>query len=186
VCPIDLLVNNAGFGSHGRFAELDRDVEADLVELNVVALVRLTHAAVGPMVARRRGGIINVSSVAGVQPTPYAATYGASKAFVTSFTHAVHEEVRGAGVRMMVLVPGYTHSEFHQRIDARTGAPGRERGGWLWQTSDAVVEAALRSYTRGASVCVPGWWNRLTASLSGPVSDRLTRRVAARVTRPGF
>jgi uncharacterized protein len=93
--PIDVLGNNAGFGTNGRFAELDRDTEAREIGLNVVALVRLTHAAVAPMIERGSGGVLNVSSLAGGQPTPGNATYGATKAFVTSFTQSLHEEVRG-------------------------------------------------------------------------------------------
>ena len=89
-------MNNAGFGTFGRFAELDVDHEVEEIELNVVALVRLTHAALGAMEPRRTGAIVNVASLAAYQPSPTSATYGATKAFVHSFTHAVHEERAGA------------------------------------------------------------------------------------------
>src|SRR5262249_26994903 len=98
--PIELLVNNAGFGTSGRFWDLDAAREAAELRVNVEALVILTHAALRAMVPRGRGGVINVSSVAGYQPTPWGATYGATKAFVSSFTNALHEELRGTGVRM--------------------------------------------------------------------------------------
>src|SRR5260370_10172168 len=119
--PIDLLVNNAGFGTAGALWELDADGEEREIHVNVVAVVRLTHAALGPMVERGRGGVINVSSVAAYQPTPWGATYGATKAFVSSFTHAVHEELRGTGVRVMVLAPGYTPTAFHEQAAMPVG-----------------------------------------------------------------
>ena len=92
--PVEVLVNNAGFGTFGRFAELDVDREVQEVELNVVALLRLTRAALGAMEPRHTGAILNVASLAAYQPAPNSATYGATKAFVHSFTHAVHEEAR--------------------------------------------------------------------------------------------
>src|SRR5439155_15475602 len=110
----ELLVNNAGFGSFGAFHTLDLDGEIREIQLNVVALVRLTHAAASEMVPRGRGGILNVSSLAGFQPGPWNATYGATKAFVTSFTEAVHEELAGSGVSVTVLCPGFTHTGFQE------------------------------------------------------------------------
>jgi short-subunit dehydrogenase len=179
--PMDLLVNNAGFGTSGRFWELDVDTEEREVRLNVLALVRLTHAALGPMVRRSRGGVINVGSVAGYQPVPGGATYAATKAFVSSFTHAVHEELRGTGVRMMLLAPGYTHTDFHARSgDDVSGLPEL-----LWQTADEVVDAALRAYERGRAVCTPGPLNTAAAVFSGSLPAGVTRRVAALVNRKG-
>ena len=113
--PVDLLVNNAGFGTSGRFDQLPIEAEEAEINLNVIALVRLTHAALGSMVERGHGGVINVSSVAAYQPTPHSATYAATKAFVSSFTNAIHEELRGTGVKAMVLAPGVTHTEVHLR-----------------------------------------------------------------------
>ena len=110
--PIDVLVNNAGFGTFGPFHTLDLDTELREIQLNVVALVRLTHAAASEMVPRGRGGILNVSSLAGFQPGPSNATYSATKAFVTSFTEAVHEELKGTGVTVTVLCPGFTRTGF--------------------------------------------------------------------------
>ena len=101
--PVDLLVNNAGFGTSGRFDQLPIEAEEAEINLNVIALVRLTHAALGAMVERGHGGVINVSSVGAYQPTPHSATYAATKAFVSSFTNAIHEELRGTGVKAMVL-----------------------------------------------------------------------------------
>ncbi len=173
--PIELVVNNAGFGTRGRFWELDADHELEEVHLNVAAVVRLTHAAIGPMVDRGSGGVINVSSVAAYQPVPFSAVYSATKAFVSSFTNALHEELRHTGVRAMVLAPGFTHTEFHERS-------GVDVSGWskiVWQEADEVVEHALRSYERGRAVCVPGAFNKIAAAFSGTMPAVVGRKVAA-------
>lgn len=177
--PVDLLVNNAGFGTAGALWELDADGEEREIRVNVMAVVRLTHAALGPMVERGRGGVINVSSVAAYQPTPWGATYGATKAFVSSFTHAVHEELRGTGVRVMVLAPGYTHTEFHEQA----AMPVDRSPELLWQSPETVVDAALRAYERGRVVCTPGPLNSVAAAFSATMPAAITRRVAGVVTR---
>ncbi len=181
--PVDLLVNNAGFGTNGTFHELPVDREDEEVRLNVLALVRLTHAALGPMVERGSGGVINVSSLAGYQSTPRSATYGATKAFVSSFTNAVHEEVRGTGVKVMVLAPGFTHTEFQQRagISGERGLPEL-----FWQSAEQVVEAALGAYDKGRAVCVPGVLNTTAAAFSSALPASVTRRVAGLVTRRSY
>lgn len=178
--PVELLVNNAGFGTNGRFHELPIEGEVAEITLNVLALVRLTRAALGPMVARGHGGVINVSSVGAYQPTPQSATYGATKAYVSSFTNAIHEELRGTGVKAMVLAPGFTHTQFHERagID-RTGSMPE----FMWQTPDEVVDAALRAYDRGRAVCVPGALNGVAAAFSATVPAGISRRVAGMVTK---
>lgn len=178
--PIELLVNNAGFGTSGRFHELPVAGEEAEIRLNVLALVRLTHAALVPMVERGHGGVINVSSVAAYQPTPDGATYGATKAFVSSFTNAIHEELLGTGVKAMVLAPGFTHTEFHERAlsDAPNAVPE-----FLWQSAEEVADAALKAYERGRAVCVPGAHNRVATVFSGTLPAGITRRVAGLVTR---
>jgi short-subunit dehydrogenase len=177
--PVDLLVNNAGFGTYGRFAELDVAREVDEVELNVVALLRLTHAALGAMERRRTGAILNVASLAAYQPAPISATYGATKAFVHSFTHAVREEARGTGVTVMLVCPGYTHTEFHERA----GLGPTDVPEFLWQSADAVVAAALRDLDRGRSVSIPGALNQTAAAMSSMAPAGITRRVAGRVIK---
>jgi short-subunit dehydrogenase len=112
---LELLVNNAGFGTTGPFARLDPDQEEAEIRLNVLALVRLTRAVLPGMIARGRGAIINVSSLAAFAPGPYDAIYGATKAFVNSFTEALHEELCGTGVHVQTLCPGFTYTEFQQR-----------------------------------------------------------------------
>jgi short-subunit dehydrogenase len=177
--PVDLLVNNAGFGTYGRFAELELEREVAEVELNVVALLRLTHAALGAMERRRHGAILNVASLAAYQPNPISATYGATKAFVHSFTHAVHEEARGTGVHVMLVCPGYTHTEFHDRA----GLGPTEVPEFVWQSADTVVAAALRDLDRGRSVSIPGVLNQTAAAFSSVSPAGITRRVAGLVVK---
>lgn len=177
--PIDVLVNNAGFGTNGRLHELDRDTETREVNLNVVALVRLTHAALGPMVERGRGGVLNVSSLAAGQPTPGNATYGATKAFVSSFTQSVHEELRGSGVKITVVCPGFTRTEFQ----VRAGIDSSKVPGFLWQRAEEVAAGALDALEHNRAVYVPGTLNRMTANLVGVLPDAVTRRAAAFVVK---
>ncbi len=169
----ELLVNNAGFGTAGRFAESDVEREEQEIALNVVALVRLARAALGPMAARGRGAIVNVSSLAGLGPYPYTATYGATKAFVNSFSEALAEELRGSGVRIQVLLPGFTRTEFQQRagIDAST-VPS-----FAWLEPEAVVDASLAGLARGEVVCIPGRGYRALAGVSGLLPRAAFRRI---------
>jgi short-subunit dehydrogenase len=125
------------------------------------------------MIARGHGAIINVSSLAAFVPGPYDATYGATKAFVNSFTEALHEELRGTGVRVQALCPGFTHTEFQQRA----GIDVSRIPAFAWMTPEAVVEASLAALQRGQVVCVPGLVNRLLAMLIGAAPRRLVRRV---------
>jgi short-subunit dehydrogenase len=181
--PIELLVNNAGFGTTGRFSDLPVDQEQAEIRLNVLALVTLTHAALGPMVRRGHGGVINVSSVGAYQPTPLSATYGATKSFVSSFTNAIHEELRGTGVKAMVLAPGFTHTEFHVRagVEKKDKTPG-----FLWQSADEVADAAMKAYDRGRAVCVPGAVNVVAAAFSASMPAGVSRRVAGIVTKQTY
>ncbi len=177
--PIDLLVNNAGMGTYGNFAELDIAGEEREIRLNVLALVRLTHAALDGMVKRRRGAIVNISSLAAYQPDPTSATYGATKAFVNSFTHALHEEARGTGVRVMVVCPGYTHTEFHERAGlGQTTIPE-----FAWQTPDQVVAAALHDLDRARSLSIPGAMNKALCAFTSVAPAGFSRRIAGIIVR---
>jgi hypothetical protein len=172
---LDLLVNNAGFGTTGAFARLDPDREEEEIRLNVVALVRLTRAALPNMLARSQGAIINVSSMAAFQPGPYNATYSATKAFVNAFTEALHEELDGTGVRVQALCPGLTRTGFQKRAGIDTS----RFPSFVWMTPEAVVEASLAALERGGVICVPGLANRALVELAGTVPRSVTRRVAA-------
>jgi hypothetical protein len=169
--PVDLLVNNAGYGSAGPFAELDPARVAGEVRLNVLALVRLTRAAVPGMVARGAGAVLNVSSVAGLQPIPNMATYAASKAFVTSFSESLHEELRGRGVTVTAVLPGFTRTGFQ----ARAGVSRLPT--WAWMDAGRVADAALAATAAGRAVCIPGLAWKALAAVTGPLPRSLVRRV---------
>jgi uncharacterized protein len=175
---IDLLINNAGVPLSGRFSRVDVDRHDALVRLNVLAVVRLTHAALGAMVDRGRGGIINVSSMAGFQALPREATYAASKAFVTNFTEAVAEEVRGTGVHVLALCPGFVRTEFHpdEEIE-RSPLPSR-----IWMDPQPVVDAALKSLRRGQVICVPGGGYKVARVVSEATPRSVVRRVLGKAT----
>jgi short-subunit dehydrogenase len=132
------------------------------------------------MVARGHGGIINISSVGAYQPTPFYASYSATKAFVSSFTNAVREELRGTGVRAMVVAPGFTRTDFHTRaeVDASGNLPG-----FLWQSADEVAEASMKAYERGRAVCVPGGMNKVAAAFSSTMPAAVSRKVAGVVSK---
>jgi len=147
--PVDVLVNNAGFGVKRRFVTGDVDDEERMLRVLVRAVLRLTSAAVPGMVERRHGTVVNVSSVAGFVPQ---GTYSAAKAWVTSFTQGLAGELDGTGVRVVALCPGFTHTEFHERahLDMRS-IPD-----WLWLEADEVVEDTFTALHRGQVMCVPG------------------------------
>ncbi len=157
---IELLVNNAGFATHGEFGGLPLERELAEIDVNVKALAALTHAAVTPMVSARRGIIINVASMGGFQPVPYMSTYAATKAFVLHFSEGVHEEVKKQGVTVTCLCPGGVNTEFQQVAglnEDRLPSIGRK-------TPDQVAAAALKAAFAGQAIVVPGVTNRLTAT----------------------
>lgn len=151
--PVDLLINNAGVTLNRSFLKSAADDEDRLLGLNVHAVMRLTHAALPGMVARRRGGIINVSSASGFAAVMPGSTYPASKAWVMHFSEAIGLSVRQFDVRVMALAPGYTRTEFHDRA----GINMSKTPAWLWLDADDVVREGLRDLTRGRLVSVPDW-----------------------------
>jgi short-subunit dehydrogenase/2'-5' RNA ligase len=174
--PIDLLVNNAGFGTSGPFLGTDADTYARMVELNITALVSLTRAAVPGMLERRKGSVLNVSSLGGFQPTPGFAVYGATKAFVTSFSEALSVELRGSGVTATAVHPGFTRTNFQ----AAAGA-GQEGPSFLWQSAEDCAAEALAGTARGKAVVVTGLPNRFVAAISHPMPRAVKRRAAGMV-----
>ncbi len=168
--PVDLLVNNAGFASRGRFAELDVDRASQEIGVDVIAVVRLTRAALPGMIARQHGGIVNVSSISSFLPAPTWATYAASKAFVTSFTESISEELRGTGVVVSALCPGMTPTEFGDHV-----ALDIARMGPLTMAAETVVDAGLRGLDRGQVVVVPGRLNDLSVATSRLVPRAVLR-----------
>jgi uncharacterized protein len=176
--PIDLLVNNAGFGFVGRFDQIDIDKETGVVAVNIVAMMRLAHAAAGAMSTRSgTRGIMNVSSVAGFIPSPNAATYAATKAFVTSLSQAMHEELKSTGVAVSALCPGYTRTEFQDRAnagDTTSKVPDR-----LWQSAEAVAIAGLDGVFANKAIVIPGAHNKAAAGLISALPKGVVRRIVA-------
>ncbi len=170
---LDLLVNNAGFGTNGPFQDSDPDREEHEILLNVLALVRLTRAALPRMVARGSGAVVNVSSMAGFVPAPYNATYGATKSFVNSFTEALAEELRGTGVRVQALCPGFTRTEFQEVADVDVSAIPDV----AWMEPEPVVDASLEALESGDVVCVPGLGNRAASLLARNLPRALVTRM---------
>ena len=177
--PVDLLVNNAGFGTRGYFHELDVEKEEEEIRLNVLAVVRLTRAALPVMLARKQGGIVNVSSLGSFQPVPMMATYAATKAFVTSFTESIAEEVRGTNVRVVALCPGFTRTEFGDHVGADdAGLPD-----FVWMGPEPVVDSALSALDHGRVIAIPGLLNQVTATTSRLVPRSVVRRFVGIVTK---
>jgi hypothetical protein len=176
--PVDLLVNCAGLGSAGPFADGELSTYHQIVDLNVTALVDLTHAALGAMRARDRGWVLNVSSLGGHAPGPQFAVYSASKAFVTSFSESLFEELRGTGMHVTVVCPGATKTEF----GAIAGTQADDLPDVLQQTADEVVAEALAAAAAGKAVRVTGVVNRVSAALTGVLPRSANRRLSALVT----
>lgn len=178
---IDWLINNAGFGSMGDFAELDLERELQMINLNVSALVGLTHRYLAAMRERRSGTIINVSSAAGFQPIPFMATYAATKSFVTSFSEAIAEENRPLGIRVLALCPGSTKTNFHTAagMTKSMGFKGQE-------TVEDVVNTTLHALDSKRSKIVSGWTNWAVASGTNLLPNSIITRILAKSLRTEF
>jgi hypothetical protein len=161
--PVDVLVNNAGFGLKGRFGDHGVDDEQQMLDVLVVAVMRLSHAALRGQAARGRGGIINVSSVAAYFPR---GTYGAAKAWVNQFGLWAAAEYRSRGVIVTTVCPGFTKTEFHQRMGVRRGS------GFLWLEPAFVVERALADFDRGRALSIPGRQYRAIVAATRLVPSR--------------
>lgn len=177
---IDLLINNAGFGSMGDFTRMDLARELNMIDLNVKALVELTYKFLPPMRARKQGAIINVASTAAFQPVPFMATYAATKAFVLSFSEALWEENRPHGVHVMALCPGVTETNFFEA--ARSKKPPARAA----QTPEDVVETALRGLNRRTGHIVSGWSNLLMVEAERFVPRSLVVRLAGSLMRKQY
>lgn len=169
--PVDLLVNNAGYGAFGGFADLAIEDQLKEIDLNVVALVRLTYAALPAMLDRGAGGVLNVASMAAFAPSPGSATYGATKAYVAAFSESLHAEVRAAGVHVTALCPGFTRTD---ETDAAN---------LLWLRRDDVARAGLAAVSAGRALSVPGAQYKAALPALRLLPRQLLRTAAGRMWR---
>lgn len=173
-----LLINNSGIGAFGAFSGRDAERQLAMIDVNVRALVQLTGLLL-PLLRARGGAIMNVASTVAFQPTPFAATYGATKAFVLHWTIALDHELRGSGVRALAVCPGTTRTEFFQSAGLAPGTVAA-RGS---MSSDEVVEAAFRALAAGRSQVVPGWLNKAYTFAASKLPKSVAAGLAARVLR---
>jgi short-subunit dehydrogenase len=167
--PVDLLVNNAGFGLKGRFLDNSADAETAMLDVLVTAVLRLSHAALSAMTERGHGGVINVSSVAAFLPR---GSYSAAKAWVNSFTEWAANEYRPQGVTVMALCPGFTKTEFHERMDVSRGsAPD-----FMWLDADKLVASALADFDKGRVYSIPSAQYKAIATASRLIPNGLLQR----------
>jgi uncharacterized protein len=176
---VDLLINNAGFLTHGHFETIPLDREHNEVMVNNAAMVDLCHAFLPTMLERQDGGVINVASIAGFQPIPYMAVYAASKAFVISFSVALWQECRDRNVRVVTLCPGTTDTPFFDVADAPEAALGKKR------TPEQVVATALRGLEKRRSLVVDGTMNGLLTHGPRFIPRWLAAKFAGRAVQPG-
>jgi short-subunit dehydrogenase len=173
---VGTLINNAGFGLAGKFADRPLARLSEMIDLNCRTLVELCHLVLPAMKARGAGAILNVASTAAFQPGPNMAVYYATKAFVLSFTEALHHELKGSGIKVSALCPGPTESEFGAVADSHSPALERMKG-----PADAVVRAGLRGLDRNRAVVIPGLANKVTAQASRFLTRAAMRRIVGRI-----
>jgi short-subunit dehydrogenase len=178
---VHLLVNNAGFGLRGRFSELPAERQAEMVRVNCEAVVTLTGAFLPGMLERRGGGVIVVASTAGMQPLPYEAVYGASKAFALNFSEALHAEVKESGVRVLAVNPGPVPTEW-QQVAGYDAAGGEMMPGAI--EAGQVVREALEAYDKGSRTMVPGRFFRNFMRLNAVTPRAVKLAVSERLYRP--
>ncbi len=175
---VTVLVNNAGFSVRGRFVEVDWQRHLNLLQVNVTALVQLTHWFVKPMLARREGKILNVSSIAGFMPGPYQSMYYASKAFVHLFSQALARELAGTGITVTTVYPGLTKTQFHTRADIRRPTK------FVMMSAATVARLSYRGMLAGRRTVITGWRNRAMVGVARVAPVRLLAAAAARANRP--
>jgi hypothetical protein len=174
--PVDVLVNNAGYGLHGSFLDLTWERQRHMVELDVICLLQLTRLFVPPMVERGFGHVLQVASTAAFQPTPTFAVYAASKSFVLSFGEALAHELKGTGVSCTVACPGFTQTEFAEVAGHVPGPMARSTR----MGAEQVAQIAVKAMLRGRPSLVTGWKNALTAWTTRLVPRRAATAIAAK------
>ena len=174
---VELLVNNAGFGLIGRFAELDAVRERQMIDLNVGTLTDLCRAVAPQMIARKSGSILNVASTAAFQPGPKMAVYFATKAFVLSLSEALHEELKPHGIKVSCLCPGLTRTEFGEVA----GFGGNGLFDHVAMNADEVVRAGLKGLDKNRAVVVTGWMNKIVAASTRLAPRPVVRKIAGSI-----
>ncbi|MCL5005949.1 MAG: SDR family oxidoreductase [Acidobacteria bacterium] len=177
---IDLLINNAGFGARGEFWKLPLERQSAMMRLQIETTVELTFCLLPPMITQCQGGLINVSSMTGFQPIPYATTYSATKAFVTSFSMGLREELRPYGIAVVTVCPGGTRTNF-VTVGARHG---RHRFPGSPQPPEEVVAEALKQLDLGGGLVVPRFLNKASVFSQRFFPRSLAPKVLARMNRP--
>lgn len=168
---LDLLVNNAGFGTAGDFIEVNVSKQIDMIHVHVIASVRFCRAVLPGMIARRKGSIINVASIGAFKPVPGSVTYSATKAYLVTFSQALHSELIGTGIRVQALCPGFTDTNFHNTPEFVNGArPPMPK--MFWMSAEEVAGKSLKALRRNKAIYIPGFKNRLLVILAR-ATDRL-------------
>jgi len=176
---ISVLVNNAGFGAYGEFAKADLKTQAEIIQVNILALMELTHLFLQPMLARKQGRILNVASTAAFQPGPFVNAYYASKAFVYSFSYALTEELTGSGVSVTTLCPGPTSTEFFDRAHIKM------KQGFPMMSARTVAEEGFDGLMKGKRVVIAGMANKIVSFVAKRSPPRLTSVIVRRIHRQG-
>jgi len=177
---LDMLINNAGFGTGGKFVEVELDKQLSMIEVHIVATMRLCRAALPAMLARGRGSIINVSSISAFLPVAGSVNYSASKVYLVNFSKALQAELAGTSIKVQALCPGFTYTEFHSTSEYQDFDRGHIPRGF-WMSGEAVVNASLRDLARNRTVCIPGFINHVMIALAG--NDAVSPIVRAVVKR---
>ncbi len=177
---LEYLVNNAGFGTSGRFPKVALHRNLDMLRVHCEAAVRLCHAAVPGMMSAKRGAIINVSSVAGILRAPGSSMYCSTKAFLNAFSESLSMELRDTGVRVQALCPGFTNTEFHDTPELADTFDRSDIPRFLWLSADSVVDMSFRALRRDQVICVTGLRYKLLIAV---LRNRLMRPIIKRVSR---
>lgn len=179
---LDFLINNAGFGAPGKFADMQVKRNVEMIQVHILATVRLCRAALPGMIARGRGSIINVSSIAAFMASPRNTTYCATKVYLNLFSEGLQDELQGTGVRVQALCPGLTHTEFHDQAGYEDYK--RKMPKFLWMSAEDVVTESLAALEKGRVICIPGFKNRLiVAAIRNRLCAFVVKALAVRFHR---
>jgi len=178
---VDILINNAGFGFSGLFLDSPMKNYKEMMNVNIYALTELTHLFLKDMVARKEGGIINISSLASFQSIPYFSIYAATKAFVTSFTKGLYEEYRDTGVKILGVCPGYTKTNFNKRAQMNS----KPIAGYL-MTSEQVVDQSLKAYSKGKYLIINGKINKFAKVVTSIIPTSWSLRFSRSLIKKGM